>query len=191
MENSQQALEKLRHEFRNVELAHRVVTAVQVNAHSTAVDLHLCLQDNELVKQEYGENLGDIIQSTFIPEGHLLYHNRQKIGLTRSTTPPDDTLSREAAEELRQKTYWMLSKSNSNSSRQNHLSYPSMSSTSEFLHSRRDSILEETAEDIGQNLEKSREEYLRDLLCGSSELPEEGEKLPDFDLGDPPLGFIP
>jgi len=176
IENSQGALAKLRHEFSGVELADRIIKAVQ---------------DNELVNQEYGDKLGDMIRETFVPEGHLVYHHRQKIGLTRTTTPPEESLSKDAAEELRQRTHWMLSKSNS--SRQSHLSNYSISSASEILGSRRDSgFLEERAEDLkGLLVEKSKEEYLQEVLVCTTELTEELQKLPDLDLGDPPLGFMP
>ena len=44
---------------------------------------------------------------------------------------------------------------------------------------------------MGANPERSREDYLHEVLMGSSELTDDSQRLPDYDLGDPPLGFMP
>ena len=93
----------------------------------------------------------------------------------------------EVAEELRRKTGWITK---TNSSRNSSISSPRTTSASDLFHGRRDSIYEED-ELMGANPERSREDYLHELLMGSSELTDDSQRLPDFDLGDPPLGFMP
>lgn len=123
----------------------------------------------------------------FAPEDHISQY-RQKIGLGRTATPQDDKQGKDAAEELSQRTNWMLTKSTSS----RHSLSASVASASEIDMSRRASLQDELGDEIRPNAEKSRDDYLYELLMGSGDLHEESEKvqLPSFKMGDLPMSFM-
>ena len=186
-------LDTLRQQFRESDLANRIISAIQVvtSLIPSPSGASVPVQDNNLVKQAYGEEVGDVIRGTFVPEGHLVRHHRQKLALAGNSTAPDEglTVTVDVAEDLRQRTVWMLAKSNS--SRNSSVSSPGTVGAQEISTSRRNSIYDMQLDSPGRAQEKSRVEYLEEVLRGSSEGSHDPQKLVDLDLVQPSLDFLP
>lgn len=175
VEKCEVVLGKLREELAGVKLEERLIQS---------------LEDNELVKQEFGDTVGDVIRGVFIPEGHLLHNQRQKIGITRKITPSEAEPTEDIAEELRGRISWMLPKSNS--SRHSDVSSPGTNNSLDLPLSRYPSLRREGEIDTKTSVsEKSKEDILQEVLRGSSEFQDEDQALTDHELENPPIGFMP